>query len=164
MTYRTRCRRAALQRMRTVRPIVADKRLQRLKRLMQMRRTPSKCSELQLLVRSYFCHCPGLLARLQRMRLRGHVRRGSGLRGSGAGGRGRRAGSLMLSAVLEKHAAGLATLDRIALLLADTPTAMESTSEEAKDRSKHDREHYRRHNREIDADISARTLVLDIAR
>ena len=37
----------------------------------------------------------------------------------------------MLSAVLETHAAVLATLDRIALLLADTPTPMESTSEEA---------------------------------
>ena len=74
----------------------------------------------------------------------------------------------MLSAVLETHAAVLATLDRIALLLADTPTPMESTSEEAseeaKDQGKQDREHYRRHNREIDADISARTLVLDIAR
>ena len=75
---------------------------------------------------------------------------------------------MILSAVLETHAAVLATLDRIALLLADMPTPMESTSEEAseeaKDQSKHDREHYRRHNREIDADISARTLVLDIAR
>ena len=74
----------------------------------------------------------------------------------------------MFSAVLETRAAVLATLDRIALLLADMPTPMESTSEEAseeaKDQSKHDREHYRRHNREIDADISARTLVLDIAR
>jgi hypothetical protein len=40
----------------------------------------------------------------------------------------------------------------------------EEASEEAKDQSEYNGEHYRRHNREIDADISARTLVLDIAR
>ena len=42
MTYLTRCRRAALQRLRTVRPTVADRRLQNLKRLMQIGRSSSK--------------------------------------------------------------------------------------------------------------------------
>src|SRR6516225_3423815 len=42
MTYLTRCRRAALQRLRTVRPTVADRRLQSLKRLMQIGRSSSK--------------------------------------------------------------------------------------------------------------------------
>src|SRR5262249_47777447 len=38
MTYLTQCRRAALQRLRTVRPTVAERRLQNLKRLMQIGR------------------------------------------------------------------------------------------------------------------------------
>src|SRR5215469_14289042 len=42
MTYLTRCRRAALQRLRTVPPTVADRRLQNLKRLMQIGRSSSK--------------------------------------------------------------------------------------------------------------------------
>jgi hypothetical protein len=43
VTCHTRCtRRTALQRMQTVRPTVADKRLPHLQRLMQMRRSPSK--------------------------------------------------------------------------------------------------------------------------
>src|SRR5262249_33254063 len=42
MTYLTRCRRAALQRLRTVRPTVADRQLQNLKRLMQIGRSSSK--------------------------------------------------------------------------------------------------------------------------
>ena len=47
----------------------------------------------------------------------------------------------MFSAVLETRAAVLATLDRIALLLADTPTPMESTSEEASEEAKDQSEH-----------------------
>src|SRR5262249_42595638 len=50
MTYLTRCRRTALQCMRTVPPIVANKRLQHLQRLMQIRRSPSKYPGLELLV------------------------------------------------------------------------------------------------------------------
>src|SRR5262249_62145721 len=42
MTYRTRCRRTALQRMRTVRPTVADRRVQNLERLMQAGRSSSE--------------------------------------------------------------------------------------------------------------------------
>src|SRR6516164_10754167 len=42
MTYLTRCRRAALQHLRTVRPTVADRRLENLKRLMQIGRSSSK--------------------------------------------------------------------------------------------------------------------------
>ena len=44
-------------------------------------------------------------------------------------------------AILETHAAVLATLNRIALLLADSPTPMESTSEEASEEAKEQSEH-----------------------
>ena len=37
------------------------------------------------------------------------------------------------------------------------------SAEEPKDQGEHDREHNRRYNGEIDADISAWTLILDVA-